>query len=346
MEQNLKKSDEILTVEHVSNHYYENQLGIFSKRKKVQVLDDVSLSVRRDEFFGLVGESGSGKSTLANCVLNLIPFDGTIRVNGRTAKERDRKTFTGDVHAVFQDPLSALNPRKTIGFTLMQPLRAHREAMSAAHREAVRADQGTGTEKEMYEMAVRMLETVGLDGSYMTRYPHELSGGQRQRVCIGAALMIEPTLIIADEAISALDVSVGSQILNLFQEIHREKDFAMLFISHNLNVVYYLCDRIAVLYRGNIVEIGDAEDIYHRPAHPYTRLLLSAIPDFAQEGYAAHTDYTGEGVQREDVPGACCFYHRCPHATDVCLHKPQLRPAATPGAKENGHLSRCILNMT
>ena len=328
--ENAAGKDEILTVEHVSNHYYENPPGILSKRRRVQVLDDVSLSVHRDEFFGLVGESGSGKSTLANCVLNLIPFDGTIRVNGRSAKETDRRTFTSDVQAVFQDPLSALNPRRTIGFTLMEPLRAH----------------GIGTEKEKREMAERMLELVGLDGSYMTRYPRELSGGQRQRVCIGAALMIEPTLIIADEAISALDVSVGSQILNLFQEIHREKDFAMLFISHNLNVVYYLCDRIAVLYRGVIVETGSAEDIYHRPAHPYTRLLLSAIPDFAQEGYAAHVDYTGEGVQREEVPGACCFYHRCPHATDVCRRKPEMRPAATPGARESGHLTRCILNMT
>ncbi len=321
-EQMNKKENEALVVSHVSNHYYETGLGILARRKKMQVLDDVSLTVRQDEFFGIVGESGCGKSTLANCVLGLLPFDGEILVDGLSAAKTPRKEFTKHIQAVFQDPLSALDPRKTIGFTLREPLRAH----------------GIGTPEEQTEKVNQMLKLVGLDESYADRYPRELSGGQRQRVCIGAALMIEPPLIIADEAISALDVSVGSQILNLFQEIHDRADFAMLFISHNLNVVYYLCDRIAVLYRGHVVEQGTADDIYHRPAHPYTRLLLSAIPDFEQEGFAAHAEYSGEEMHREEKAGACCFYHRCPHACEKCLEAPGTENIAASGEE---HLFSC-----
>ena len=314
--------DDVLVVSHVSNHYYETGLGILSRRKKMPVLENVSLRVRRDEFFGIVGESGCGKSTLANCILGLLPYEGEIFVNGASCAKTPRKEFTKYIQAVFQDPLSALDPRKTIGFTMREPLRAH----------------GIGTPEEQKQKVNRMLEMVGLDESYASRYPSELSGGQRQRVCIGAALMIEPMLIIADEAISALDVSVGSQILNLFREIHDRTDFAMLFISHNLNVVYYLCDRIAVLYRGRIVEQGTADEIYHHPVHPYTRLLLSAIPDFEQEGYAAEADYTGESAYRDDVPGACCFYHRCPRACEKCLKAPELINVAKEGEE---HLSAC-----
>ena len=211
------EKEELLEVTHVNNYYDDNGLGILRKRGKKQVLHDISFTIHTDEFFGLVGESGCGKSTLGNAILNLIPYEGSIRLDGReTAKER-RKEFTQKVQAVFQDPMSALNPRKTIGFTLREPLRAH----------------GIGTPKEQLEEVNRMLERIGLDASYADRYPKELSGGQRQRVCIGAALMLNPELVIADEAVSALDVSVGAQILNLFRDIDRKRDFAMLFISHN-----------------------------------------------------------------------------------------------------------------
>ena len=228
------EKEELLEVTHVNNYYDDNGLGILRKRGKKQVLHDISFTIHTDEFFGLVGESGCGKSTLGNAILNLIPYEGSIRLDGRETSQEGRKEFTKKVQAVFQDPMSALNPRKTIGFTLREPLRAH----------------GIGTPKEQMEEVNRMLERIGLDASYADRYPKELSGGQRQRVCIGAALMLNPELVIADEAVSALDVSVGAQILNLFRDIDRKRDFAMLFISHNLNVVYYLCDRIAVMYRG------------------------------------------------------------------------------------------------
>lgn len=247
MDNTKPAGEDILRVEHVSNYYSDNGLGILRSRKRSQVLQDVSLTIGRDEFFGLVGESGCGKSTLGNAILGLIPYEGKITVAGLEYGKVSRKEFTRHIQAVFQDPLSAMNPRRTIGDTMKEPLMAH----------------GIGTPEEQ-EAAVRaMLETVGLDASYADRYPRELSGGQRQRVCIGAALMLEPELIIADEAISALDVSVGSQILNLFRTIDVERDFSMLFISHNLNVVYYLCDRIAVMYKGSIVEMGTADAVYN-----------------------------------------------------------------------------------
>ena len=264
--------DTILSIEHVSNYYYDNGLGIFARRKKKQVLHDVSLTIGKDEFFGLVGESGCGKTTLGNCILGNIPFEGRITLGGMERKDADRLTFTRMVQSVYQDPSSALNPRRTVGQTMMEPLLAH----------------GIGTPESRSSAVDRMLYRIGLDPTYKNRKPSELSGGQRQRVCIGAALMLEPELIIADEAVSALDVSVGSQILNLFLEIDVEKDFSMLFISHNLSVVYYLCDRIGVMYKGRIVELGTAEDVYFRPAHPYTKLLLSAIPEIEEDSGRIH----------------------------------------------------------
>ncbi len=328
-----KEKGEILEVSHVNNFYYDNGLGILSKRKKKQVIHDVSFTIHTDEFFGLVGESGCGKSTLGNAILNLIPFEGSIKVAGTKASETDRKTFTSRVQAVFQDPMSALNPRRTIGFTLREPLRAH----------------GIGTPAEQTRAVNRMLERIGLDASYADRYPGELSGGQRQRVCIGAALMLNPELVIADEAVSALDVSVGAQILNLFRDIDGQRDFAMLFISHNLNVVYYLCDRIAVMYRGRIVELGTADEIYRNPQHPYTKLLLAAIPDWnsriEDDGTKTMEEIRQEdaGLEtvREDVSGACCFYHRCPHACEKCRRCPEM-VNVTPDAEE-AHLVSCFL---
>ena len=264
--------DTILSIEHVSNYYYDNGLGIFARRKKKQVLHDVSLTIGKDEFFGLVGESGCGKTTLGNCILGNIPFEGRITLGGMERKDADRLTFARMVQSVYQDPSSALNPRRTVGQTMMEPLLAH----------------GIGTPESRSSAVDRMLYRIGLDPTYKNRKPSELSGGQRQRVCIGAALMLEPELIIADEAVSALDVSVGSQILNLFLEIDVEKDFSMLFISHNLSVVYYLCDRIGVMYKGRIVELGTAEDVYFRPAHPYTKLLLSAVPEIEEDSERIH----------------------------------------------------------
>lgn len=318
-----KNCEEILEISHVSNRYRDSGPGFFSKSKMTQVLNDVNLTIHRDEIFGLVGESGCGKSTLGKAVLGLIPFEGEIRVDGMEHSRKNRMEFSSSVQAVFQDPLSALNPRRTIAATLEEPLLAH----------------GIGTKESRRQKALEMLEMVGLDASYADRFPRELSGGQRQRVCIGAALMIDPSLVIADEATSALDVSVGAQILNLFREIHSRKDFAMLFISHNLNVVYYLCDRIAVMYRGSIVEQGDAESLYNEPMHPYTRMLLSAIPEIEKADELA--GYGFEETRREAAPGGCDFYHRCPYATDRCRNRPELRSVLS-GEEDREHLVRCF----
>jgi oligopeptide/dipeptide ABC transporter ATP-binding protein len=320
------KCEEILEISHVTNRYRDSGAGFFSKSKMTRVLNDVSLTIHRDEIFGLVGESGCGKSTLGKAVLGLIPFEGQIRVNGMEYSRKNRNEFTRCVQAVFQDPLSSLNPRRTIAATLEEPLLAH----------------GIGTPRSRREKAIEMLELVGLDGSYADRLPRDLSGGQRQRVCIGAALMIDPELVIADEATSALDVSVGAQILNLFQEIHDRKDFAMLFISHNLNVVYYLCDRIAVMYRGSIVEMGDAESLYNSPMHPYTRTLLSAIPEIEEGDILSRYGY--EETRRESVEDGCDFYHRCPFATEQCRKRPDLTDVLSResgGQKGREHLVRC-----
>ena len=312
------KSKEILEIEHVTNRYRESGSGFFSRSKMTRVLNDVNLTIHHDEIFGLVGESGCGKSTLGKAVLGLIPFDGKIRVAGMENSRKNRREFTRCVQAVFQDPLSSLNPRRTIAATLEEPLLAH----------------GIGTPESRRQKAIEMLELVGLDESYADRLPRELSGGQRQRVCIGAALMIDPDLVIADEATSALDVSVGAQILNLFQEIHDRKDFAMLFISHNLNVVYYLCDRIAVMYRGSIVEQGDSESLYNAPMHPYTRTLLSAIPEIEAGDELSRFGY--QETRREPAPDGCDFYHRCPFATDRCRQRPELTSVLEDAEDENG----------
>lgn len=316
---------DILYVENVNNYYSDNGLGILSKRKREKVLDNVSFSIRRNEFFGLVGESGCGKSTLAKAILGLIPFDGQIKVDGLIYSKNNRKPFTKKIQAVFQDPLSALNPKKTIGFTLEEPLKVHR----------------IGNKAQRIRKVDEMLELIGLDASYKKRYPRELSGGQRQRVCIGAALMLDPKLIIADEAISALDVSVGSQILNLLRDIHEKKELALLFISHNLNVVYYLCDRIAVMYHGQIVELGSAEDVYNHPLHPYTRMLISAIPDMKAENDVNEISYEFSEMEKEDITDGCCFYHRCPYARDACRREQGMHKVAEKEKKE--HLVRCHL---
>ena len=243
----------ILSVENLSCSY----------RPGIPVLSKVSLSVGAGEFLGLVGESGCGKSTLGKAVLGLIPFEGSVMVDGIACSKKgggQRKDFYRSVQAVFQDPLAALDGRRTVGATLEEPLIIHRR----------------GSKAERLRQVDEMLDMVGLDADYKARYPAELSGGQRQRVCIAASLMLRPKLVIADEAVSSLDVSVGAQILNLWQELHERLGLSLLFISHNLNVVYYLCSRIAVMYHGSIVEQGTAEEVYTRPQHPYTKLLLAS----------------------------------------------------------------------
>lgn len=328
--------ENILELSHVCSGYEDGNGRLFGTTRTKEVLRDVSFTVYKNEFLGLVGESGCGKSTLGNVILNLQPFEGSVRIAGTDLSVLGRKERSSRIQAVFQDPMSALNPRKTIGFTMREPLRAHH----------------IGTVSEQEEAVRQMLRRVGLDEAYADRYPRELSGGQRQRACIGAALMLQPDLVVADEAISALDVSVGAQILNLFREIDEQRSFSMLFISHNMNVVYYLCDRIAVMYRGRIVELGTAEAVYRTPAHPYTRLLLSSVPDWNRhiedDGTKTLREVEAQFMQleesHEDPKGGCCFYHRCPRASEACRIAPEARNLA--GAGEEAHWVSCCAPQT
>ena len=240
-----KAKEPFLCIKNLSNTYLSRPWGLLGKKEVKPVLDNVNLEIGRGEIFGLVGESGCGKTTLAKCILGLIDYEGEIRINGRGKEKKpsagERRKGALDVQAVFQDPGASLNPVKSVGWILEEPLRVH----------------GLGSAAERCLQVDRMLDLVGLDASYKKRKPRELSSGQKQRVSIGMALMLNPGLIVADEPVSALDVSVAAQILNLFRELNRRLDLGLLFISHNLDLVYYLCDRIAVMRNGKIVDIKE-----------------------------------------------------------------------------------------
>jgi ABC-type glutathione transport system ATPase component len=250
----LSGGPKILRVQGLSASYTSRAHGLFGKKNIKTVLDSVNLEIREGEIFGLLGPSGCGKTTLGRCVLGLINYEGDIFIGGRRQNHGPRRSGRGaarrdmalKVQAVFQDPAASLNPVKRIGWIMEEPLVIHR----------------FGSGKERIRRVDEMLERVGLDPSYKTRRTGELSSGQKQRVCIGRALMLKPKLIIADEAVSALDVSVGAQILNLFRELHETLGMALLFISHNIDAVYYLCGRIAVMEKGRITKTGPAEEVY------------------------------------------------------------------------------------
>ena len=248
MNDNKTKSEAFLRVRNLSCAYVTRAWGILGKKEVKPVLHNINFEIMRGEIFGLVGESGSGKTTLGRCVLGLIDYEGEIFLNGRkhekksTLGERQKRAL--EVQAVFQDSGSSLNPVKSVGWILEEPLRAHKKG---------------GDSERRYEVD-RMLDLVGLDASHKKRKPQELSSGQKQRVSIGAALMLRPGLLVADEPVSALDVSVGAQILNLFRDLNKRLGLAMLFISHNLEIVDYLCDSVAVLQNGHIDEITGAFD--------------------------------------------------------------------------------------
>ena len=241
-------AEKILEVSDLQVSYLSSRKTPFEKKKRIQVLKDVSFSMEKGEILGLVGESGSGKTTLARAILGMIPYEGTITKNARRAQ------------MVFQDPYGSLNPARKVSWILEEPLRL----------------KGGLSKEERKEKVIAMLSRVGLDEKFMDRYPRQLSGGQRQRVCIAGALMLEPSLLIADEPVSALDVTIQAQILELFQKIHEEMGLSILFISHDLRVVYQMCDRILIMQHGQIMESGTVEEVYFHHKSEYTGKLLDA----------------------------------------------------------------------
>ena len=298
----------VLELDHVRKEFASGSVGsLFSRSQKpVRAVDGVSFAVRKGQNFGLVGESGSGKTTVAKLVLRLEhPTDGMVRFRGRDIgdfKGRDLKEFRRSTHMVFQDPNSSLSPRMRIRDLVGEPLE-------------VQGVRGEALQNRVAEV----LELVGLPASIESRYPHEFSGGQRQRIAIARAISIEPALIILDEPVSALDVSIRSQILNLLKDLQERLGLTYLTIAHDLAVVYQACDTTGVMYLGTLAELAPSEDLYRRPLHPYTRILLSAIPrPDPRLRHEKRLPLVGEIPSPSSPPSGCRFHPRCPYAVERC----------------------------
>jgi len=300
---------ELLRVEHLKMYFPITQ-GIILQRQVgwVKAVDDISFTVNRGETLGLVGESGCGKSTTGRAILQLYkPTDGTVNFLGKsltTLSGGDLRRMRREMQMIFQDPYASLNPRMTVGSIIGEPLEIHNLAR--------------GREKQ--ERVQELLRIVGLNPYFANRYPHEFSGGQRQRIGVARALAVEPEFIVADEPISALDVSIQAQIINLLEELQDKFKLTYLFIAHDLSVVRHISDRVAVMYLGKIVELGDRIDLYERPLHPYSQALLSAvpIPDPAVETKRKRIILTGDVPSPVNPPSGCRFHTRCWKAQQIC----------------------------
>ncbi|WP_269052792.1 dipeptide ABC transporter ATP-binding protein [Sporosarcina sp. G11-34] len=291
--------------------YFPVKAGILQRTVgHVKAVDDISFTVKRGETLGIVGESGCGKSTMGRSLIRLyeptegnVIFDGTDITN--LSERKLRPLIRKKVQMIFQDPFASLNPRKTLGKTLNEPLTAHKLF---------------GNKKEREERIKELLNVVGLHPSSMNHYPHEFSGGQRQRIGIARSLVLNPELIIADEAVSALDVSIQSQIINLLEELQSELDLTYIFISHDLSVVRHIADRVGVMYLGKLVELSEKNDLYAEPLHPYTQALLSAVPVIRKKGVVKRERIVlkGDIPSAANQPTGCVFHTRCPAKMKIC----------------------------
>jgi oligopeptide/dipeptide ABC transporter ATP-binding protein len=304
--------------------------GFLSRPHRVKAVDGVDFTIERNKVFAIVGESGSGKSTVARLLLRLIePQEGDVLFKGTdvlTLRGDALKAYRRSVQIIFQDPFASLNPRLKIYGALSEPLKIHKTVPRSEYRERVKA----------------MLQRVGLDPDAMERYPHEFSGGQRQRICIARALMLGPELVVADEPLSSLDVSIQAQILNLLIRIKEDIGLSFLFISHDLSVVQYFSDKIAVMYLGRIVETGETAELFDNPMHPYTQMLIESVPRIigAKSNKRPHQpeDPAAEPPSPIEIPEGCPFHPRCPKRFSRCAATPpELKP-------REGRLVSCHLN--
>jgi oligopeptide transport system ATP-binding protein len=317
----------LLRVEHLVKHFPIRRGVIFQKQTgAVHAVDDVSFEIRDGETLGLVGESGCGKSTTGRTILQLYrPTSGQVYFQGidlAALKGKELRKMRRNMQMIFQDPYASLNPRMTVGEIVGEPLLIHH----------------LGQGKEIQERAEELLELVGLNPAYSNRFPHEFSGGQRQRIGVARALAVNPSLIVCDEPISALDVSIQAQVVNLLEDLQEELNLTYLFIAHDLSMVKHISHRVAVMYLGGIVELAPRDELYSRPLHPYTQALLSAvpIPDALAEAKRKRIILKGEVPSPVEPPSGCRFRTRCPLAQPVCAEiKPEFRQVAA------GHFVAC-----
>ena len=320
-------NDAVLEVSHLVKRFPIK--GGLLKREvgQVHAVEDVSFTVRRGETFSIVGESGCGKSTTGKCILRLIePTEGSVKLDGRefldlTGEEltRERRKMT----LIFQDPYSSLNPRMTVSDIIAEPI-------DIAGIYATREERDARVEE--------IMEEVGLDLAFKNRYPHEFSGGQRQRIGIARAIALQPELVVCDEPVSALDVSVQAKVINLLQRLQRDLGLSYIFISHDLSVVKHISDTVLVMYLGHEMELAPTEDLYANPLHPYTQALLNVIPRIRSERIADKRILEGDVPSPTNPPSGCCFHTRCPHATERCASEvPQSHEV------EPGHFCTCHL---
>lgn len=292
----------------------------------VHAVEDVSFQVRCREVFALVGESGCGKSTTGSAVLQLIkPTGGKVLFNGEDLSMLSNEQLRlkrRDMQLVFQNPYSSLNPRMSVGQLLSEPLRTHFDLKGA----------------QLNERVEDMLDKIGMTKDQLTRYPHQFSGGQKQRISIARALITRPSFVVADEPVSALDVSIQAQILNLMMQLQQDMELSLIFISHDLNVVRHLSNAVGVMYLGSIMEMGDTKEVYDHPAHPYTKALLSAVPSLVPGEKSRHIALEGDVPNPAAPPSGCPFHTRCKHCTPQCKEqKPALKEVAP------GHFAACHL---
>lgn len=319
-------SDLLLEVKGLKK-YFPITGGIFGKQiGMVKAVDDVTFTVYRGETLGIVGESGCGKSTTGRMLMRLIePTDGSITFEGKEVtalSKTELRRLRRDMQMIFQDPFASLNPRHTVEKILEEPLIVH----------------GIGSKEERKRRVREMLEVVGLGSYHAKRYPHQFSGGQRQRIGIARALMTNPKLIIADEPVSALDVSIQAQVLNLLEDLQKQFGLTYIFIAHDLGVVRHISDRVGVMYLGRMVELADSESLYEAPKHPYTKALLSAVPIPDPDHKAERQLLSDDLPSPANPPQGCAFHTRCSACMDICrAQRPALKEVAT------GHYVACHL---